>query len=178
MGEDDGCPDQCPLPGTVAGPVTYENNFGGPLSLTGAPLWEAVPGPAAPDIHVGSAYCIWFNPNTTGYGTTAAISSLTNNFGIECWVNPNGTTGSQCLAYNGDPTASGWGLYLTNGTYRGLLGNAAFVGSAAATAGVWTHLALVIDNGTATFYVNGAAVGELDAKQRGRHFRRGRQAVR
>jgi len=36
-----------------------------------------------------------------------------------------------------------------------------FFGSGTATAGTWTHVAIVRDNGTATLYVNGVASGTL-----------------
>ena len=94
-------------------------------------------------------------------GTNAAIPSLTDNFGLELWVNPSTLTGNQCLGYNGNTASSGWGLYLIGNQYRGLFGGVGFVGAATATAGTWTHLALVRDNGIATLFVNGVAAGTL-----------------
>ncbi|MCI0747523.1 MAG: LamG domain-containing protein, partial [Verrucomicrobia subdivision 3 bacterium] len=44
-----------------------------------------------------------------------------------------------------------------------LFGGRAIFGSGPATAGVWTHLALVRNNGTATLYVNGVASGSSTA---------------
>src|SRR6185436_3028031 len=52
----------------------------------------------------------------------------------------------------------GWGLYQFSNTYRGLLGGVALVGNASATAGTWTHLALVRNNGTNRFYRDGAEI--------------------
>lgn len=94
-------------------------------------------------------------------GTNAAIPSLTDNFGLELWVNPVTLTGNQCLAYNGNSGSSGWGLYLIGNQFQGLFGGIGFVGAATATANTWTHLALVRNNGTTTLYVNGVAAGSL-----------------
>jgi 1-phosphatidylinositol phosphodiesterase len=105
---------------------------------------------------------------TTGtYGTNGLVTgldgstALTDNFGIELWVKPNDTTGTKCLAYNGHSGTSGWGLYQFDANYGVLFGGRAIFGSGPATAGVWTHLALVRNNGTATLYVNGVASGTV-----------------
>ncbi|PWU10302.1 MAG: hypothetical protein C5B50_25765, partial [Verrucomicrobia bacterium] len=133
-----------------------------PLIEYGGPFWESVSSSAATPT-TGSSLCkyYWANPM---YGTNAAIPSLTDNFGIELWAKPyNNTSGSQCLAYDGDAANNGWGIYLTNGTYQCMLGHVAMFGSGTATAGVWTHLALVRNNGTATFYINGVAAGTTNS---------------
>ncbi|HEX5220507.1 MAG TPA: phosphatidylinositol-specific phospholipase C domain-containing protein [Verrucomicrobiae bacterium] len=107
-----------------------------------------------------------FTPGT--YGTNGLITGLdgstaiTDNFGIELWVKPSALSGNQCLAYNGNTGGAGsggWGLYLIGNQYYGLFGGVDLIGSATASAGVWTHLALVRNNGTATLYVNGVASG-------------------
>ncbi len=81
----------------------------------------------------------------------------TDNFGLELWVRPDATDGTRCVAYNGATDGNGWGLYLLNGTYQVLLGNRLLFGEAPAVVGEWTHLALVRNSGTNTFYVNGVA---------------------
>ena len=83
---------------------------------------------------------------------------MTNNFGIEFWVNPTSTSGGQSLAYNGNPALNGAGIYLTNGSYQARIGTTAFA-TTTATAATWIHLAFVRNNGTATLYVNGTAAG-------------------
>jgi hypothetical protein len=99
------------------------------------------------------------------YGTNRLITDLrgntaiVDNFGIELWVKPDDTASTKCLAYNGTTTSSGWGLYQVGDQYRGLFGGVAFIGSAPAAAGVWTHLALVRETGLTTFYVNGEPSG-------------------
>lgn len=111
---------------------------------------------------VGSTFCLRAY-GTESAGTNAAIPSLTNNFGLELWVNPSTLTGNQCLAYNGNSGSSGWGLYLIGDQYRVLFGGVGFVGTATATVGTWAHLALVRDNGVTTLYVNGVASGTTSA---------------
>ncbi len=89
------------------------------------------------------------------YGTATVATNLTDNFGIECWVKPGTTApGGQVLAYNG-LRGNGWGLYQSGTNFEVLYGGFVNWGSSLATAGVWTHLALVRNNGVATLYTNG-----------------------
>jgi len=93
------------------------------------------------------------------YGTASLTTSAVNNFGLECWVKPATTNAvGAVLAYNG-LRGNGWGLFLNNNQYEVLYGGYIFWGAGYAFAqpGVWTHLALVMDNGTATLYTNGVA---------------------
>ena len=69
-------------------------------------------------------------------------------------MNPGATVGGQVLAYNG-LRGNGWGLYQSGTTFEVLYGGRIFFGSALATAGSWTHLALVRSNGVAILYTNG-----------------------
>jgi microcystin-dependent protein len=109
---------------------------------------------------VGSRLSVNFN-GTSQYLSNAVISTVVNNFGVEAWVKPNATeNGNRTIVYNGVPTANGWGFLQRGGTeYMGSLGGMTAFGSGTASAGTWTHLALVRDNGTTTFYVNGVASG-------------------
>lgn len=125
-------------------------------------FWETGSVGAIAAARVGSTFCLRAY-GAESAGTNAAIPSLTNNFGLELWVNPTTLTGNQCLAYNGNSGTSGWGLYLIGDQYRGLFGGVGFVGTATATAGTWAHLALVRDNGVTTLYVNGVASGTTSA---------------
>ena len=94
------------------------------------------------------------------YATCASLSNVIDNFGIEAWVKPrNGVTGSHIIAYYGNPDSSGWGLRVNNGAYQILFGGVIFTpGAGSATNGVWTHVALVRNNGVANCYVNGLSV--------------------
>lgn len=98
------------------------------------------------------------------YATSAIVSTNQDNFGIECWAKPTDVGGGQVIAYNGGTGgffgSSGWGLIIAaDGTYQGLFGGVTTIGTSPATVNVWTHLALVRNNGTTTLYVNGVAAG-------------------
>ena len=154
MGEND--------PGVANGPATSTTDptGGRTMNLQGSVAYtNNVSATAA--AHTGSAWCVYFAG--TGYGTNALVTTATDNFGMECWVNPNNTTANECLAVNGSTAGGGWGFYKQGATYYGLLSGVAFVGSGSATSGTWTHLALVRDSGTTTFYVNGVATGSSTA---------------
>jgi hypothetical protein len=140
MGDADGIINEGPGPSS-----TIDSVGGNSLALSGGPFFERVTAPAAAS-HVGSVYSLLFF-NTT-YGTASIINGPSDNFGLEFWVNPNSTSGTQCLVYNGNSAYEGWGIYLTNGVYVARFGGNYF-GSGTATAGQWTHLALVRTNGTA-----------------------------
>lgn len=145
-------------PGNVATSPTQDSVGSKPLSLPGGPFYRAdVAANAASS--VGSTRSLDFF--TVGvYGTAALLSTANNNFGLEAWVKPVAVTSDQIIAYNGDTGFSGWGIMVrSNGTYQALFGGVLYFGSAPATAGTWTHVAVVRDNGTATLYVNGVAAG-------------------
>lgn len=100
------------------------------------------------------------NFTNSAYATNAIVSTVTDNFGIECWVKPTALGGAgQVIAYNGvtgGPGSGGWGLIIAaDNTYEGLFGGVTAFGTNVATANVWTHLALVRDSGLSTLYVNG-----------------------
>lgn len=93
------------------------------------------------------------------YATGTVISNLIDNFGIELWVKTADATGGKVIAYNGDTSVSGWGIFQNGATYQALFGGVLIFGSAPVTTNVWTHLALVRSAGKTTFYVNGVASG-------------------
>jgi hypothetical protein len=71
---------------------------------------------------------------------------------------PAQSTGLNCpVVFDGDAGDNGFGIDWFNGQWRGLRGGVAYYGSVPATAGVWTHLAVVINQGTNYLYVNGVA---------------------
>jgi hypothetical protein len=119
--------------------------------------------------NVGSFLAVQFN-GTNQYFSNSPVSLAVDNFGIEAWVKPDTTAGgTHIIAFNGNAgsvaSANGWGLSQVGATYFGALG--AFTtglttfGSGTATAGTWTHLALVHAGGVATLYVNGVASGTI-----------------
>jgi hypothetical protein len=109
---------------------------------------------------VGSSRSLVFTGSSGDGGNSPLLSTVVDNFGLEAWVKPLGTSGSdQVIAYNGNFGFNGWGIVLkSDGTYQGQFGIATF-GSVPATIGTWAHVAIVRDNGNATLYVNGVASG-------------------
>ena len=93
------------------------------------------------------------------YGIGAVIPGLTNNFGIECWLNPTVTNSGAVVVYNGNTSNSGCGLWQSGTNILGFIGGAGFFGSAPVPTNIWTHVALVRDRGTNTLYVNGVPAG-------------------
>ncbi len=90
-----------------------------------------------------------------GYLSSTLVNT-NNNWGIEAWVQGDSGSAISAIAYNGNSSNAGMGIYQFNGDYIGLMGGIAFVGSTPVTAN-WTHLAMVADGGVTTFYVNGVA---------------------
>jgi hypothetical protein len=127
---------------------------GGPnLPRIGSPVYTSTV-PAA----ITSSLAMSFNGTSDAYAASTLASTAVNNFGIEAWVRSNGSvTGNAVLAYNGSTAASGWGLYRIGGNYGFSYGGVVTTGVAPVVSGVWTHLALVRQSGTTTFYVNGYA---------------------
>ncbi|HSM99942.1 MAG TPA: LamG domain-containing protein, partial [Rudaea sp.] len=139
--------------GGAGAAATVDSVGGFNLNKVGAPTYSSdVPS------RIGSTLSIVFNGSADGYLNASGVAStLTDNFGIEAWVKSNGSTaGNAAIAYNGNSSNAGWGIYRLGANY-GLLygGNLGFGVSPIST--VWTELALVRDNGTTTFYVNGVA---------------------
>ncbi len=81
------------------------------LQFSTSVFWDSMNVSASAAARVGSTLCL----RSYGFesaGTNAVLPSLTDNFGLELWVNPSTLPGNQCLAYNGNTNTSGWGLYL------------------------------------------------------------------
>jgi hypothetical protein len=120
---------------------------------------------------IGSSLAVLFNG--AQFYSNAVVTTARNNFGIEAWVRTLTTAdGTYLIAHNGNAAANGWGLQAavatvrpgtTLVTYSGELGGGIRVGSGGAhIANAWTHVALVRDNGTSTFYLNGVASGSTN----------------
>ena len=123
------------------------------LNKVGAPTYSSDVPP-----RIGSTLSVAFNGTTDGYTNSAGVASaLTDNFGIEAWVKSGGsTTGNATIAYNGNTSNAGWGIYRL-GTDYGLLYGGNIGAPVTPISTQWMELALVRDNGTTTFYVNGVA---------------------
>src|SRR5262245_17012672 len=149
-------------PGAVNGGAAAgtTNIVGGQMNLVGSPVYTNNIAASAASA-VGSTLALQFASGK--YGTNALLSTLVNNFGIELWVKPDATNTTQCLAYNGNTGGAGsggWGLYIISGQYSALFGGVAIfpASGAPASTNVWAHIALVRNNGTNIFFLNGAPV--------------------
>jgi hypothetical protein len=149
LGDDD--------PGALAGQVGADPTVaavgGINLPRTGSPTYTA------DTVAIGSSLAMDFSGAGQRYSISPVVSTLTDNFGIEAWVQNDNTAANALIAYNGHTGTSGWGLFRLGGNYGGLFGGKAVFGSTPATVGQWTHLALVRDSGTSTLYVNGNPAG-------------------
>lgn len=139
-------------PGAAAGnptPSATTNSAGipDPTLIGTAPVYTGATGVS------GSSLAMDF---TNGGYFSAPLVTSNNNWGLEAWVQSDTTNLVSAIAYNGNSSNAGMGIYQFNGSYIGLMGGIAFVGAAPVTSS-WTHLAMVVNNGTTTFYVNGVA---------------------
>ena len=139
--------------GGAGAAATLDSVGGFNLNKVGAPTYSSdVPS------RIGSTLSLAFNGTTDEYMNTSGVAStLADNFGIEAWVKSNGSTsGNAAIAYNGNTSTSGWGIYRLGADY-GLLYGGNIGASVTPISTQWMELALVRDNGTTTFYVNGVA---------------------
>src|SRR5689334_19058646 len=113
----------------------------------------------APNAAARTSSSLSVNFTNSAYATNTIVSTVTDNFGIECWAKPTALGGGQVIVYNGvtgGAGSGGWGLIIAaDNTYQGLFGGLTEFGTNVAAANVWTYLALVRDSGVSTLYVNG-----------------------
>src|SRR5271167_3340857 len=153
MGEND--------PGATAGATataTTDSVGSHKLTCSGQALYSTDVSPAAL-VHTDSMLSVNFT-NSAYASNSAVVSTAQDNFGIEAWVEPTALPTRQVIAFNGSIDTNGWGIVVEGSSYKGLIGDL-LVGPSTATAAsnVWTHVALVRNNGVATLYTNGVAAG-------------------
>ena len=140
--------------GGAGAAATVDSVGGFNLNKVGAPTYSSdVPS------RIGSTLSMAFNGTNDEYMNASGVAStLTDNFGIEAWVKSNGSTaGNAAIAYNGNTSNAGWGIYRGGSNYGFLYGGITLTGLTPISP-QWTELALVRDNGTTSFYVNGVSV--------------------
>jgi hypothetical protein len=130
------------LPLNKLGQTSYSTNTPGPssslsLQLAGAGAYTNLPGPLT-----------------------------TNNFfGLECWVRADAAPARFATVLNTDAGGNNSGMTIglaPSGQWQAVRQGVAVFGGTTATWGAWTELALVVDNGVSTFYVNGVAAGSYN----------------
>ena len=143
-------------PGAASGSVGTDPT----VAAAGAPNLNRFGSPVYSDVTplTSSTLSMVFNGTDQRYAGGIA-STLTDNYGMEAWVRSGTGTGNAVVAYNGNTATSGFGLFRLGSTWIYLYGGVEFGPAAPVVPGAWTHLAVVRDSGTSTFYVNGVAVG-------------------
>jgi Concanavalin A-like lectin/glucanases superfamily/FG-GAP-like repeat len=153
-------------PGAASGVIaTNTANLLGFNSLKpiGSPRYTNAVSPGAAN-GLGSSLAVHFS-GTNQCLTNALVSTAINNFGLEAWVKPKTTNaGAYYIAQNGFLYFGGWAIAQFGNSYAALLEATPLNftvgdGSALASPGVWAHLALVRNNGTNRFFLNGVANG-------------------
>jgi hypothetical protein len=164
-------------PGAVAGavgnPLTLDSFADGlHLGRDGSPRYTAdVPplGPAGDKLAMVFANKGLGGPAFPGaYSRTTALPMIEQGLALETWVRAGPTNldapaipsiRNEMLAYNGDPAANGFGLFLRDDRYVARVG--AFERSLGpADVGTWHHLAYVFALGTSSYYYDGRLVAE------------------
>ncbi len=117
-------------------------------------LYRQAPGALTEDRDRG---ILW--PGGGALSRSGPISTVTNNFTIEMWINvQNVANNGQVLLYNGSGASNGWGMEMnTNRKITYLAGGVAGGGQSTGVVplNTWTHVALV-RNTTWSVYINGA----------------------
>jgi hypothetical protein len=98
---------------------------------------------------------------TSGYSGSAVLTTTTDDFGIEIWADPTAYTNATVF-YDGNTADSGWGIYQYENEWTLLYGGVILNGvGAPVTLGTFNDLALVVEGGVASFYVNGELTGTV-----------------
>lgn len=171
LGEDD--------PGAVAGAIgndPTQDSFGDDLDLArfGSPHYAADVPPRGP---FGSKLSMQFANEGLGgpafpaaYGRASSLSMVEQGYALEAWVKAGPTNldsvsdsvSDWLVAYNGEPGASGFGLFLHGVDYVVRIGPAFERPLGPAEVGVWHHVAYVQSLGTSSYYYDGTLVAEND----------------
>jgi len=164
LGDDD--------PGAVAGAVGNDPTFDSfsdhlDLSRFGSPHYAAdVPpnGPIPNKLSMAFANISLGGPGVVGYyGRTPPLNMIEEGYALEAWVKaPSspavdpGPTG-QLIAYNGDPTANGFGFYRDAASYVARIGAFEQI-LGPATDNAWHHLAYIRSFSNESYYFDGKLV--------------------
>lgn len=118
-------------------------------SGTGGTYTSNTPGP-------GSSLAFNFNGSQNYIGALDTSLTTNSSFAMEAWINANQLSSTVGLFYNGHTGSQGVGLFLVNNRLAALRGGIGFTASTTdLSTGVWTHVALVVDSGNLSVYLNG-----------------------
>ncbi|MBI1370027.1 MAG: hypothetical protein GC162_15405 [Planctomycetes bacterium] len=107
-------------------------------------------------VGTGGGTSVSFPTGPSGfYFTTAAFPE--DNFGFEVWAKTTQAAADGHLLGNSS-NASGIEVGTTGNNFYAAISSVAFVAQVPIVDNVWTHLALVRDNGTTSFYINGVFI--------------------
>lgn len=154
--------------GAVANLTTMDSVGNNHLSRYGFPTYSPDVAPRA-FAKTGSTFSMDFHGATDAFATTThpSIPADFDNFGVELWVKVRTFSGGiQNFLYDGSIGFDGYGIWVENGKYTAFIGAYGGVGQRVCNTNVWTHLALVRESGTTTFYVDGESVGSTTATYR------------
>lgn len=106
-----------------------------------------------------------FTQSSAQRAQAPVVMTAIDNLSLEAWVRWNGGAAGQLVAYNGDSSSSGYGIFIEpTGTIRVLVGGVGWATcDCAVTPDEWTHVAAVRDTGVWKIYRNGVAGNVSDA---------------
>jgi len=146
--------DASAAPGAPVGATSLPSVGTSALNRVGAPTYSN----ATTSAPRPSPLSVAFNGTSDGLRASALLTNVNDNFGVEAWVRPTNAVGNSTIAYNGNTSPNGWGLF-RSGTSFGYLygGNLLALYPNTVNLNQWTHLAVVRNVGVTTFYINGVA---------------------
>ncbi|MFI4860946.1 MAG: LamG domain-containing protein [Phycisphaerales bacterium JB063] len=143
----------------VVGPESMDSQAddGQALARAGGPRFVA----SAPS-HLAGVGSLQFDGEDDYYGRSGALFTSRQNFVIEAWAlaEESDATGLQGVVANGSG-AQGYVLGRMNGRWVAFVGSVGAFDLGPVTAGEWTHLAIVNDDGDAAAYLNGQRVRDI-----------------
>jgi Concanavalin A-like lectin/glucanases superfamily len=132
-------------PQSTAGWNTY-----GPYYFTPANYTVGVNATRAPGSTVDWAFDV--NAGNTFFGPPINANAGNANWGIQCY-NANQDNNGGGILFNG--TDGGYGLFIYNGRYSGILNGIAILQGTVVPDGNWHNIALVNDNGIVKLFIDG-----------------------
>ena len=117
---------------------------------------EVDPGPfyTYPGAVPASSVALGFDPEARTAFCGTAISGLTANWGIQCYT--KSTSNGCSLISNGDSNLGGFGIFICNNHYSGVVNGIVVLEGNVTPDGKWHDVALVNDSGTLQLFVDGA----------------------